>query len=89
LRRDAFWEKLDGKLGALLKEHAERSDSETLVMFQRAVERGELPRGTDIELLRDLMRGPQEQYGNNLEEKASQMIPNRRCANSFSFNRVR
>ncbi|WP_224365247.1 TetR/AcrR family transcriptional regulator [Hyalangium versicolor] len=46
-----------GKIDALIRELTEKSDCDTLVMFQRAVERGELPSDTDTELIRDLVLG--------------------------------
>jgi AcrR family transcriptional regulator len=45
------------KLDALIRERAEKGDCDTLTMFRRAVERGELPQNTDLELLRDLVLG--------------------------------
>jgi AcrR family transcriptional regulator len=47
-------------LAALIKERTEKGTCDSLVLFQRAVERGELPNGTDIELVRDLVLGSAE-----------------------------
>ncbi|ADO73293.1 Transcriptional regulator, TetR family [Stigmatella aurantiaca DW4/3-1] len=46
-----------GKLGELIRERTHSGDCDALVMFQRAVERGELPGGTDTGLVRDLVLG--------------------------------
>ncbi|RKG81743.1 TetR/AcrR family transcriptional regulator [Corallococcus exercitus] len=46
-----------GKLARLIKEMTERSDCDALVIFERAVARGELPKDTDLPLVRDLVLG--------------------------------
>ncbi|AUX40013.1 TetR family transcriptional regulator [Sorangium cellulosum] len=57
LTRMLFAGGLEGKLGALIRERIEKDECGALVMFQRAIERGELPGDTDIELVRDLLLG--------------------------------
>lgn len=47
----------DSKLGALVKERARQGHCDALVMFTRAIDRDELPRDTDVELVRDLVVG--------------------------------
>lgn len=44
-----------GKLCKIIKERIERSECNALVMFERAVARRELPKGTDLPLVRDLL----------------------------------
>jgi AcrR family transcriptional regulator len=48
---------LTGKLGEMLTERVECSDCDTLIMFERAFKRGELPPSTDLKLVRDVVLG--------------------------------
>lgn len=48
---------LTGELGEMMKARIECSDCDTLIMFERALERGELPAGTDLALVRDMVLG--------------------------------
>lgn len=48
---------LTGELREWLISRTKDTDCDTLVMFQRAKARGELPRDSDIELVRDLVLG--------------------------------
>lgn len=48
---------LTGELGAMMKARIEDSDCDTLIMFERALERGELSPGTDLALVRDMVLG--------------------------------
>jgi AcrR family transcriptional regulator len=55
--RMKFRGKSEGPLGGTLTERFARADDEALVMFHRAIERGELPADTDVALLRDMVLG--------------------------------
>ena len=57
LARMHFSGAFDGKLGALIKQLCDERDREALVIFQRAVKRGELPTDADIVLVRDIVLG--------------------------------
>jgi hypothetical protein len=57
LARMHFGGAFDGKLGSFIKERCDEGDRQTLVMYQRAVRRGELPADTDIILVRDIVVG--------------------------------
>ncbi|NTX40324.1 TetR/AcrR family transcriptional regulator [Myxococcus sp. CA033] len=46
-----------GELCKVIQERIERSECNALVMFERAVARGELPKDTDMPLVRDLLLG--------------------------------
>ena len=48
---------LTGELGAMVKARIECGDCDTLVMFERALDRGELPRDADLNLVRDMVLG--------------------------------
>ncbi|WP_102959671.1 TetR/AcrR family transcriptional regulator [Mangrovicella endophytica] len=46
-----------GELGAMVRARIECGDCDTLIMFKRALARGELPPSTDIGLVRDVVLG--------------------------------
>lgn len=48
---------LEGELGKLMQARIDCSDCDTLIMFERALDRGELPCGTDLALVRDMVIG--------------------------------
>lgn len=49
--------KLSDELNAMLKNRIDCGDCDTIVVFERALDRGELPPLTDIELVRDIVIG--------------------------------
>jgi AcrR family transcriptional regulator len=48
---------LTGELGEMMRARIECSDCDTLIIFERALARGELPIGTDLALVRDMVIG--------------------------------
>ncbi len=57
LARMQFTGELTGKVGAMVQARIEGDSCDALMIFERALERGELPAGTNIELIRDLVLG--------------------------------
>jgi hypothetical protein len=57
LARVQFTGELSGKAGAMIQKLLENKTCDTITMFERALARGELPPGTDIHLVRDLVIG--------------------------------
>ncbi len=57
LARLQFTGELSGKVGAMVQARIEGESCNSLMLFERALSRGELPAGTDIALIRDLVLG--------------------------------
>lgn len=57
LARMQFTGELRGRVGEMVSERMEQGDCNALIMFERAIARGELPAGADTALLRDLVLG--------------------------------
>lgn len=79
LARMQFTGELSGQVGAMVKAQLEDDSCNPIIMFERALQRGELQPGTDLDLLRDLVLGGAQyrmlfRHVSCSDEKLEQMV---------------